>query len=708
MTKSTRNRSLRISLALSGPLASGLLASALLAACGGGGGDSGRIRTESVRYAETKTPLAGDDLRVSAPDYVHGLNHDLDLGLSANDEYTVVSVTGPGQDGLRHARLQQTYASVPVVGSEVIAHADDTTFLGFNGYVTKNLSGFDVTTTTSGDQAVAKAEDDFSMSPPVNVSMSGVPTPSGLTYQFSDEATTLVIRPHDGGEGADLAWKVDFKDQSTDGSVVGGWTYFVNAHDGSVITRFSTIQTADVQQGSGDGGNARHPVTWSAQLDVVADPAMADQFKMETERLKTEDQTTGMVVEGPLDALPDSTANDAHGYAEVTLNMLRDWMGRDSIDDKGMAIHSIVHVPSDDGSSLENAYWDGEKMNYGDGGAKFYPLSGALDVVAHEIDHGFTQFHSNLTYAGQSGGLNESFSDIAGTTAEFYKEGEAADFSVGEDVFRSDGALRYMCSPTDDNPYYQDLCKQYTDACGDCDVSDADCKKCKDQADYVCTQVTGSIDNAGDYTDSLNVHFTSGVPNKAFCLAVGRYKAGPAGSSTTDAVRHIAQVWYEANASYWTAGTTYVDACQGTVDAARALGFSGDVVAEIGQSWADVGVTCEAESKVCNGDGTCNGDAGENCASCPDDCGACSESCNGWKKFKCKLGIGDCSLCDKPAGCGDGLCDGDETDSSCPQDCGCSSAGYTCGDNVPAPFGCYCDPLCQQYGDCCADVGTCN
>ena len=55
-------------------------------------------------------------------------------------------------------------------------------------------------------------------------------------------------------------------------------------------------------------------------------------------------------------------------------------------------------------------------------------------------------------------------------------------------------------------------------------------------------------------------------------------------------------------------------------------------------------------------------------------------------------------------GCGDGTCDGDESDASCPADCGCGALELCTG---VSPFGCYCDPGCAETGDCCADVGTC-
>ena len=67
-------------------------------------------------------------------------------------------------------------------------------------------------------------------------------------------------------------------------------------------------------------------------------------------------------------------------------------------------------------------------------------MAAAFDVVGHEYTHGVTQYSSNLVYAFESGALNEAFSDIMGTTAEFYwfPEGSGlykADWYVGEDAF---------------------------------------------------------------------------------------------------------------------------------------------------------------------------------------------------------------------------------------------------------------------------------
>ena len=49
------------------------------------------------------------------------------------------------------------------------------------------------------------------------------------------------------------------------------------------------------------------------------------------------------------------------------------------------------------------------------GGQPGTSSSGALDIVAHELTHGVTEFTSSLIYQNESGALNEAFSDMMGT-----------------------------------------------------------------------------------------------------------------------------------------------------------------------------------------------------------------------------------------------------------------------------------------------------
>jgi pseudolysin/vibriolysin len=194
-------------------------------------------------------------------------------------------------------------------------------------------------------------------------------------------------------------------------------------------------------------------------------------------------------------------------------------------------------------SNYENAFWDGTAMYFGDGASTFYPLV-SLDVTSHEISHGYTEQNSGLEYDGQSGGMNEAYSDIAGEAAEFYDRG-AADFLVGADIVKTSAgigdALRYMCNPPQDG---------------------------------------GSIDNAADYNSGLDVHYSSGVYNKSFCLL--------AKTSGWD-VKKAFQVYALANKSYWTATSDFNSGACGVESAATDLGYNAN---DVITAFNGVGVTC--------------------------------------------------------------------------------------------------------------------
>lgn len=180
-------------------------------------------------------------------------------------------------------------------------------------------------------------------------------------------------------------------------------------------------------------------------------------------------------------------------------------------------------------------------MFFGDGVKMFYPLT-SLGVGAHELSHGFTSDHSNLAYKNQSGGMNEAYSDMAAQAAEYYSVGKNT-WHLGTEIVKGDGALRYMDEPTRDGH---------------------------------------SIDNAKDYTDDLNVHYTSGVYNKAFYLL-----------STTDGwnTRKAFDVMVKANMDYWTSTSTYDQAACGVMKAASDLKYD---TAAVAHAFSVVGVNTNA------------------------------------------------------------------------------------------------------------------
>lgn len=466
-----------------------------------------------------------------------------------NAEFAVVAVTDVDpQDGLGHVRLQQTVGGVPVWGADSVVHLNDDFVLGATGSIAQNLDGIASKAALDDKTALERAK----------------------TERYGDrvvvteqETVEQVVHVADDGT-PHLALHTRFYNEVQGDVGPALWNHVFDATTGALLARWNEIHTADPSaidpatmastdpQASGPGGNPKWTHSWSGELDVTMNAS--GQAVLTTDRLKTLNLANGTgagtEVTGTLQSIGDAPINDAHGFAEITLNFLRDWMGRDSIDDHGFQIKSRVHYST----NYENAFWNGTQMTYGDGKNRFYPLSGALDVCAHEIDHGFTAKHSNLRYSGQSGGLNEGFSDIAGKTAEFYYR-ENPNWDLGGDVFKqANAALRYMCDPKKDGR---------------------------------------SIDNAAQFTSSMDPHYSSGVPNKSFCLASKRMSSGsPTGTATKDGVKRTAQAYFLANAQYWTTGTTYVQGCQGVMDAARAMSYTETELAALKQSWADVGVAC--------------------------------------------------------------------------------------------------------------------
>jgi len=207
----------------------------------------------------------------------------------------------------------------------------------------------------------------------------------------------------------------------------------------------------------------------------------------------------------------DTTVNAAFESSGFVRDYFRETFNLHSIDGKGMPVISNVHY----GIKYNNAYWDGDEMTYGDGdGDEFNNFAAAIDVVGHELTHGVTQFIANLEYYGQSGALNEHFSDVFGTIIKqkfLGQQPEAADWLIGDTIVTKQFpgiAIRSLKAPGTANEF---------------DI----------QPDHMDRYFTGSSDNQG-------VHVNSGIPNKAFynvAISLG--------------IDDASRIWYQALGELW-------------------------------------------------------------------------------------------------------------------------------------------------------------
>jgi bacillolysin len=263
-----------------------------------------------------------------------------------------------------------------------------------------------------------------------------------------------------------------------------------------------------------------------------------------------------------VNANKDQYATDAHWGAEKTYDYYLTKYGRNSIDNAGFAILSYVHY----GVNYFNAFWDGSRMTYGDGGAADgnKPLT-SLDVCGHEITHGLTEFTSSLVYSNESGALNEGFSDIFGTAIEFYARPGKADWLIGGDFL----TIRSMSNP---NAYGQ-----------------PDTYK-------------GTNWYTGANQDAL-VHTNSGVLNFWFYLLStggnGTNDFGIAYNVTGLGIDKAAAIAYRTNTIYLTPTSKYADARTASIQAATDLYGSAEAT-QTANAWDAVGVGVVLPPPICS------------------------------------------------------------------------------------------------------------
>jgi Zn-dependent metalloprotease len=264
---------------------------------------------------------------------------------------------------------------------------------------------------------------------------------------------------------------------------------------------------------------------------------------------------------GPLSK--DVSVNEAYDGIGDTYDFYHQVFGRNSLDGQGMRLDGVVHY----GSGFENAFWDGQRMVFGDGdGQVFTRFTRSLDVIAHELAHGVTEFTAGLEYHKQSGALNESMSDVFGSLVKQWRkhhDATSADWLIGNDVFTpaiAGDALRSLKAPGE----------AYDNALIGKDPQP------RHMSDFKVLPDTRFGDNGG-------VHINSGIPNHAFYLA-----AVAMGGNAWDDAGHI---WYESLTKNCGPQAQFQDFADATVAVAgRLFGASSLQQKAVRDAWRQVGL----------------------------------------------------------------------------------------------------------------------
>jgi bacillolysin len=308
--------------------------------------------------------------------------------------------------GTTHLAYEQRHRGLRVFGHRVLLHLDGGAVVAVNG---EPAIGLAVSTTP-------------------RISAAGAAWTAALALghragRQSRHAPELLVHVDGSGTGR-LAWLVRVATVRP----LGVWNVFVDARSGRRLEAFDELRR-DGERELYDGGN-------DPDCNIRTFPACRLPGTLARTEL------------GPPST--DGDAEAAYGHLGTVRQYLAGTFGRNSYDDQGHPIRATVNF----GAGFNNAFWCSdacaesyaspldEQLVFGDGdGSSYTSFARSLDVVAHELVHGLTASEAGLVYRGQSGALDESYSDV------FAAMVDREDWLIGEDVALGAGAIRSVADP---------------------------------------------------------------------------------------------------------------------------------------------------------------------------------------------------------------------------------------------------------------------
>ena len=250
-----------------------------------------------------------------------------------------------------------------------------------------------------------------------------------------------------------------------------------------------------------------------------------------------------------------SPINDTMFFAQKTIEMYTIYYRVQQPLGNDLPLRAFTHLKHmDNAFAIPTIYEKGQLVAHQQivvGNGEEFLTAPSQGVIGHELSHNFTELNAGLIYNSQSGGINEAFSDMAYIALQDYLRSsypwywDGKDWTIAREAVISGEPLRYMDDPTKD---------------GD------------------------SISHAKDYIEGLDVHYSSGVFNKAFYLLAHQ----PGWS-----IRQAFQVMVDANQHYWQPIADFNFAACGVIQAAIDRDWDKNAVIN---SFADVGVICKVIS----------------------------------------------------------------------------------------------------------------
>ncbi len=501
-----------------------------------------------------------------------------DLGFRQINENFELNSNETDEIGQIHARFSQVHKGVRIYGAEIILHSNEGEFAVLNGRYYPTPDILDVSPSLSIASAKEVIEKDLTTK--------GVEFVENRFVKEKFKSEVVIYHKNRDKNAERLAYHVTILPNA-----MARYEYFVDAKTGEIIHNFNhTCNFVGHQYCNHNDHQANEKVI----MDGSADASAADLFGVKRDlksylsagsyymidvsrpmfklaQSKMPEDPVGAIQ--TLDAFNTSpekssfkydnvisldnkwtskaTAISAHYNAGLAYDYYKKTFARESINGKGGTIISLINIVEKNGGSMENAFWNGEAMFYGNGGSAFSSLARGLDVAGHEMSHGVIQNTANLEYENESGAMNESFADIFGAMID------RDDWKIGEDVVKLSafptGALRDLSNPNN----------------GGTNINSNGW-----QPKNMTEKYKGTEDNGG-------VHINSGITNFAF------YKYATALNSKAKAE----QVFYRALTKYLVKSSQFIDLRAAATQSATDLyGAGTKEVTEVANAFGSVGI----------------------------------------------------------------------------------------------------------------------
>ena len=433
--------------------------------------------------------------------------------------------------GMVHIKANQLFKGIEIHGTESTLHLDKGKER-FTGRIKNIPDNFDITPTLSSSDAVQNTLAKLKKETRVREL-----TDSEKKFlEYESPKTKLIVFEND-DKSFSLAYEVEIRP-----NFLEVWKYFIDARSGETLRRFNATATdGPATAKANDLNNVQRDLNTYLEagtyylIDVAETMFNASKFEgviMTLDANNTSSQNLNYkYITSTNNSWNNKTAVSAHANTIATYKYFEKTFGRNSLSGSGSNIISFINITNEDGTSMDNAYWNGKAAFYGNG-STFKPLAGAQDVISHELGHGVVSNTANLEYYSQSGAINETFADIFGAMVD------RGDWLIGEEIIKSGKPMRNMEDPHN----------------GGTSVFDGW------QPRHMSEIVTGSVLNNFSNRDYEGVHINSGIGNYCFYLL-----------ATSITKEKAEQIFYRSLVNYLTSTAKFIDLRVAAVQSARDL-----------------------------------------------------------------------------------------------------------------------------------------